>query len=317
MSRDKKIVFMGTPQFAVETLKHIHESGYTIVGVICPPDRPAGRGHKLQSCDVKKYALSQNLNILQPEKLKDPTFLEELKLLEADLFIVVAFRMLPKEVWSMPKYGTFNIHGSLLPQYRGAAPINWAIINGETKTGVTSFFIDEKIDTGATLLYKECAIGENENVGTIHDRLMALGAELATETCDAIFSKSVNPKIQKESTSLKEAPKLYKDNCRINWSKDTLTIHNHIRGLSPYPVAWTKFVQLNTEDLLMKIHKSTHTICKHDKQATEIETTKTDLKIYTRNGYINVLEIQAPGKKKMDIRSFLNGYTLSPETKAC
>ncbi|MEZ7924547.1 MAG: methionyl-tRNA formyltransferase, partial [Flavobacteriales bacterium] len=210
MSRDKKIVFMGTPQFAVESLKHIHESGYNVVGVICPPDRPAGRGHKLQSCDVKKYAVSQNLNILQPEKLKNPSFLADLKLLEADLFIVVAFRMLPKEVWSMPKYGTFNIHGSLLPQYRGAAPINWAIINGETKTGVTSFFIDEKIDTGATLLYKECEIGENENVGAIHDRLMSLGAKLATETCDAIFTNSVSPKIQKESTELKEAPKLFK-----------------------------------------------------------------------------------------------------------
>ncbi len=317
MSRDKKIVFMGTPQFAVESLKHIHESGYNVVGVICPPDRPAGRGHKLQSCDVKKYAVSQNLNILQPEKLKNPSFLADLKLLEADLFIVVAFRMLPKEVWSMPKYGTFNIHGSLLPQYRGAAPINWAIINGETKTGVTSFFIDEKIDTGATLLYKECEIGENENVGAIHDRLMSLGAELATETCDAIFTNSVSPKIQKESTELKEAPKLFKANCRIDWTKDTLSIHNQIRGLSPYPIAWTIFVQANTEDLIMKIHKSTHTVCEHDKQVSEIETSKTELKIYTQNGYISVLEIQTPGKKKMDIRSFLNGYNLSSETKAC
>ena len=317
MSRDKKIVFMGTPQFAVESLKNIHESGYKVVGVVCPPDRPAGRGHKLQACDVKKYALSQELNILQPEKLKNPVFLKELKELEADLFIIVAFRMLPKEVWSMPKFGTFNIHGSLLPQYRGAAPINWAIINGEIKTGVTSFFIDEKIDTGATLLYKECEIGENENVGAVHDKLMVLGAELATETCDAIFSNSISPKTQKESDNLKEAPKLFKDNCRIDWTKDSLAVHNHIRGLSPYPVAWTKFVHTSNEDLLMKIHKSTHTICEHDKETTEIETSKTELKIYTKNGYISVLEIQAPGKKKMDIRSFLNGYSLSSELNAC
>jgi len=317
MNSEKKIVFMGTPQFAVESLKNVHESGYTIVGVICPPDRPAGRGHKLKACDVKKYALSQNFNILQPEKLKNADFLNELKSLEADLFIIVAFRMLPKEVWSMPKYGTFNIHGSLLPQYRGAAPINWAIINGETKTGVTSFFIDEKIDTGATLLYKECEIGENDNVGDIHDKLMVLGAELATETCNAIFSNNVKPEIQEESSELKEAPKLFKDNCRIDWTKDTFSIHNHIRGLSPYPVAWTKFTQEGLEDLIMKIHKSNHTICEHEKEIADIEFCKTDLKIYTIDGYISVIEIQAPGKKKMDIKSFLNGYTISSDCKAC
>jgi len=317
MSRDKKIVFMGTPQFAVESLKHIHESGYEVVGVICPPDRPAGRGHKLQACDVKKYAKSENLNILQPEKLKNPDFLKELKALEADLFIVVAFRMLPKEVWSMPKYGTFNIHGSLLPQYRGAAPINWAIMNGETKTGVTSFFIDEKIDTGATLLYKECTIEINDSVGIVHDKLMLIGAELATETCDAIFRNNVVPEIQIESSSLKEAPKLFKDNCRINWTKDTFTIHNHIRGLSPYPVAWTTFTNLTNDDLIIKIHKSTHTICEHTKDVGFIETSKSELKIYTKNGHINILEIQAPGKKKMDIRSFLNGYSLATDYKAC
>ena len=317
MNRNKKIVFMGTPQFAVESLKNVHESGYNIVGVICPPDRPAGRGHKLKACDVKKYALSQDLNVLQPEKLKDPNFLSVLTNLEADLFIVVAFRMLPKEVWSMPKYGTFNIHGSLLPQYRGAAPINWAIINGESKTGVTSFFIDEKIDTGATLLNKECEIGENDNVGDIHDKLMVLGAELATKTCDAIFNNSITPQTQSESSELKEAPKLFKDNCRIDWTKDTNTIHNHIRGLSPYPVAWTIFTHPDLEDMVMKIQKSTFTITTHNKKPLAIETTKTDLKIYTSNGYIEVLEIQAPGKKKMDIRSFLNGFSISSDYKAC
>jgi methionyl-tRNA formyltransferase len=316
MNRDKKIVFMGTPQFAVESLKNIHESGYNVVGVICPPDRPAGRGHKLQACDVKKYALSQNLNILQPEKLKNQEFLKELKNLSADLFVVVAFRMLPKEVWSMPKYGTFNIHGSLLPQYRGAAPINWAIINGEKETGVTSFFIDEKIDTGATLLHKTCAIGENDSVGVIHDKLMKLGAELATETCDAIFNNTVTAQIQIESSDLKEAPKLFKNNCRIEWTKTSLEIHNHIRGLSPYPVSWTTFCNTDGEQI-MKIHKATYSIVKHNREIGYIETGKKHLYIYTSDGYINVLEIQAPGKKKMDIQSFLNGIQLKVETKAC
>ena len=317
MTRDKKIVFMGTPQFAVASLKHIHESGYQVVSVVCPPDRPAGRGHKLQACDVKKYALSQNLNILQPEKLKNLNFLNELKALEADLFIIVAFRMLPKEVWTLPKCGTFNIHGSLLPQYRGAAPINWAIINGETKTGVTSFFIDEKIDTGATLLYKECEIGVNETVGDVHDKLMHLGAELATETCDAIFAHSIEAKTQKENKSLKEAPKLFKDNCRIDWSKGALAIHNHVRGLSPYPVAWTIFTHPTMEDVTVKIHKGAFTIGRHTKQIGTIEATKTELKIYTTDGYLSVIEIQTPGKKKMEIQSFLNGNSLDAEHKAC
>ena len=308
---------MGTPQFAVESLKHVHESGYDVVGVICPPDRPSGRGHKLQSCDVKKYALTVGLTILQPEKLKNPEFLSELKALNADLFIVVAFRMLPKEVWSMPKYGTFNIHGSLLPQYRGAAPINWAIMNGETKTGVTSFFIDEKIDTGATLLYKECAIGANENVGAVHDKLMFLGAELATETCDAVFNNSIEPKTQIDNTALKEAPKLFKSNCRIDWSKDSLTIHNHIRGLSPYPIAWTTFTNNENEELIIKIHKSSYAICEHNEIPNTISVTKAELKIYTSDGYISILEIQAPGKKKMDCNSFLNGFTFSSDYKAC
>ena len=306
---------MGTPQFAVESLKNIHESGYNVVGVICPPDRPAGRGHKLQACDVKKYALSQNLKILQPEKLKNADFLTELSHLNADLFVVVAFRMLPKEVWSMPKYGTFNIHGSLLPQYRGAAPINWAIINGETKTGVTSFFIDEKIDTGATLLYKECSISENETAGEVHDKLMYLGAELATETCDAIFNNSVEPKKQVETSTLKEAPKLYKHNCRINWNKSSLDIHNHIRGLSPYPVAWTTF-NSNGQEYIMKIHKASYTITDHNKSVCEIEIGKKHLYIYTIDGFITVHEIQAPGKKKMDIQSFLNGIQLDSTFKA-
>ena len=317
MTRDKRIVFMGTPQFAVESLKHVNESGYHIVGVVCPPDKPAGRGHKLQSCEVKKYALSQNLNVLQPLKLKNPDFLAELEALKADLFIVVAFRMLPKEVWNLPKYGTFNIHGSLLPQYRGAAPINWALINGETKTGVTSFFIDDKIDTGAILLYKECAIDKDDTAGIVHDKLMLLGAALATETCDAIFSNTIQAKIQAENGFLKEAPKLFKANCRIDWHKSAQEIHNHIRGLSPYPVAWTLFNQPNSTEVIIKLHKSSYTLCEHQNEPGFIKATKSDLKIFTKDGFINVLEIQAPGKKKMDCRSFLNGFTLSDEHKAC
>jgi len=317
MTRDKRIVFMGTPQFAVESLKHVNESGYHIVGVVCPPDKPAGRGHKLQSCEVKKYALSQNLNVLQPLKLKNPDFLAELEALKADLFIVVAFRMLPKEVWKLAKYGTFNIHGSLLPQYRGAAPINWALINGETKTGVTSFFIDEKIDTGAILLYKECAIDKDDTAGIVHDKLMLLGAALATETCDAIFSNTIQAKIQADNEQLKEAPKLFKANCRIDWHKSTQEIHNHIRGLSPYPVAWTLFTQPNSTEIVIKLHKSSYTLCEHQNEPGFIKATKSDLQIFTKDGFINVLEIQAPGKKKMDCRSFLNGFTLSDEHKAC
>jgi len=313
MNRDRKIVFMGTPRFAVKSLKATHESGYKVVGVICPPDRPAGRGHKLQACEVKKYALSEGLNILQPEKLKNPEFLSELKALDADLFIIVAFRMLPKEVWSMPKYGTFNIHGSLLPQYRGAAPINWAIINGETKTGVTSFFIDEKIDTGATLLYKDCEIGPNETVGDIHDKLMFLGADLCVETCDAIFNSEIKAIAQESTKELKEAPKLFKSNCRIDWSKSALEIHNHIRGLSPYPVAWFEL----SDKTAIKVYKASYTLHIHEEEIGTIICTKKEFNIYTLDGYISIEELQVSGKKRMDIRSFLNGISINSELKAC
>ena len=310
MNRDKKIIFMGTPQFAVEALKKIHESNHQVVGVICPPDKPAGRGHKLKSCEVKQYAVSQNLNILQPDKLKCPKFLHELNSLNADLFIVVAFRMLPKEVWSIPKYGTFNIHASLLPQYRGAAPINWALINGETKTGVTSFLIDEKIDTGAVLIYKECKIGKNENVGELHDRLMYMGAELTIETCEAIFNNKIKPRVQQNKPDIKNAPKLFKSDCKIDWSKSSIEIYNHIRGLSPYPVAWTNIIS-NNESKTIKIFNADFTLVNHKKEIAEIVINKNSLKIYTKDGFINILEIQIAGKKKMDIQSFLNGININ------
>ena len=301
---------MGTPQFAVEALKKIHESNYQIVSVVCPPDKPGGRGQKLKSCEVKQYAVSQNLKVLQPEKLKSPKFLSKLKNLNADLFIVVAFRMLPKEVWSIPKYGTFNIHASLLPQYRGAAPINWALINGEKKTGVTSFLIDEQIDTGAILLHKDCEIRKNENVGELHDRLMLMGAELTIETCEGIFNNKIEPKVQQNTTELKNAPKLFKSDCKIDWSKSSLEIYNQIRGLSPYPVAWTNIIS-NNESKTIKIFNAEYELLKHKKEITEIDISKNSFKIYTKDGVINILEIQIAGKRKMDIKSFLNGINLS------
>ena len=310
MNRDKKIVFMGTPQFAVEALKKLHKSNHQIVGVVCPPDKPVGRGHKLKSCQVKQYAVSQNLNVLQPEKLKSPQFISKLTNLNADLFIVVAFRMLPKEVWSIPKYGTFNIHASLLPQYRGAAPINWALINGEKKTGVTSFLIDEQIDTGAILLQKDCEIRENENVGELHDRLMLMGAELTIETCEGIFNNTIKPRVQQNSFELKNAPKLFKSDCKIDWSKSSLEIYNHVRGLSPYPVAWTNIIS-DSESKTIKIFNAYYELLKHKKEITEIVINKNNFKIYTKDGVINILEIQIAGKRKMDIKSFLNGNDLS------
>ena len=301
---------MGTPQFAVEALKKLHKSNHQIVGVVCPPDKPVGRGHKLKSCQVKQYAVSQNLNVLQPEKLKSPQFISKLTNLNADLFIVVAFRMLPKEVWSIPKYGTFNIHASLLPQYRGAAPINWALINGEKKTGVTSFLIDEQIDTGAILLQKDCEIRENENVGELHDRLMLMGAELTIETCEGIFNNTIKPRVQQNSFELKNAPKLFKSDCKIDWSKSSLEIYNHVRGLSPYPVAWTNIIS-DSESKTIKIFNAYYELLKHKKEITEIVINKNNFKIYTKDGVINILEIQIAGKRKMDIKSFLNGNDLS------
>ena len=301
---------MGTPQFAVEALKKLHESNYKIVGVVCPPDRPRGRGQKLKSCQVKQYAVSKNLKVLQPEKLKSPHFLSKLTKLNADLFIVIAFRMLPKEVWSIPKYGTFKVHASLLPQYRGAAPINWALINGEKKTGVTSFLINEQIDTGAILLYKDCEINKNENVGELHDRLMLMGAELTIETCEGIFNNTIKPRVQQNSSELKNAPKLFKSDCKIDWSKSSLEIYNHIRGLSPYPVAWTNIIS-NNESKTIKIFNADYELLRHKKEITEIDINKNSFKIYTKDGIINILEIQIPGKRKMDIKSFLNGINLS------
>lgn len=310
MTQNKNIIFMGTPDFAVETLKRLYESGQSIAAVVCPPDKPAGRGQKLKYCAVKKYALTQNLNILQPESLKNSNFLNDLKILEPELIVVVAFRMLPKQVWSIPKKGAFNIHASILPKYRGAAPIHWAIINGESETGVTSFLIDEDIDTGAILMSKKCEIGPNETTGDLHDKLMILGAETAQETCECLLNDQIIPENQPEITNQKKAPKLFKENCRIDWSLPSIDIHNKIRGLSPYPAAWTKFdLKDNEGSLVLKIYEASYEIFYHKQKNGNIEISKKELKIFTKDGCVFIKQIQTSGKKRMDIVSFLNGLS--------
>jgi len=305
---------MGTPDFAVATLKTLVENNYNIVGVITAPDKPAGRGRQLHESAVKKYARSQELTILQPTNLKNEAFLEILKTLEANLQIVVAFRMLPKVVWQMPKYGTFNLHASLLPNYRGAAPINWAIINGEEKTGVSTFFIDEKIDTGAMILQQTINIEPDENAGALHDKLMAIGSELVLKTVNIIANGAVETIPQKETKNIKTAYKLNKDNCKINWHDSINHIYNHIRGLSPYPAAWCTLI--NNEDTLdIKLYNVEMEVLEHDLKIGSIISTKKELKVAVTNGYIIIKEIKLPGKRAMDVKSLLNGYTFHKNAK--
>ena len=311
--KDVRIVFMGTPDFAVTILKHLVDNNYNIVGVITAADKPAGRGRKLNESDVKKYALSKNLNILQPKNLKNEDFLEELKALNADLQIVVAFRMLPEAVWKMPKFGTFNLHASLLPQYRGAAPIHWAIINGETKTGVTTFFIDDKIDTGEIILQEEIAILNNETVGTLHDKLMFLGADLVAKTIDLISDGNIITKKQPELQE-KSAPKLNPENTKVDWTATLDTIYNKIRGLNPFPAAWT-IIKNDDEEISAKIYSIQKEITEHEFAIGKIITTKKEMKVAVNNGFIIIDEIKLSGKKKMDVKSLLNGYTFSKEVE--
>ena len=315
MSRDPlKIIFMGTPDFAVATLKTLVDSKYDVVGVITAPDKPAGRGRKLNESAVKKYATAQGLTILQPTNLKNPDFIKELEALEANLQIVVAFRMLPEVVWKMPKYGTFNLHASLLPNYRGAAPIHWAIINGEKVSGVTTFFIDEKIDTGAIILQEAIAVNDNETVGTLHDKLMNLGSELVIKTVDLIQEGEVTTTIQPKTEDLKTAYKLNKDNCKIDWSLDLDTIYNKIRGLNPFPAAWC-YLNNDEEQLSIKIFDIEKEPFDHDLDFGTLDITKHELKVVVRGGYINIKEIQLPGKRKMDMKSLLNGYDFNKNSK--
>lgn len=312
--RDLRIVFMGTPDFAVTILQHLIENDYNVVGVITAADKPAGRGRKLNESAVKKYALSQNLPILQPTNLKNKEFQSALKNWNANLQIVVAFRMLPKAVWAMPAYGTFNLHASLLPEYRGAAPINWAIINGETKTGVTTFFIDDKIDTGEIILQKEVTVKEDEIVGQLHDRLMYLGANLVAETLDLIAKGDVKT-IKQPELEEKSAHKLYPHNCKIDWSKSLNDIYNHIRGLNPYPAAWTT-IQNGEEEISAKIYGVTKDYSEHEYINGTVITSKKELKIAVKGGFLIVDQIKISGKKLMDAKSLLNGFQFDKEAKA-
>lgn len=311
--KDLRIVFMGTPEFAVESLRALIDGAYNIVGVITMPDKPAGRGHKIQQSAVKQYALEKNLTLLQPANLKDDGFLEDLANLKADLQIVVAFRMLPEVVWSMPRFGTFNIHASLLPQYRGAAPINWAIINGETETGVSSFFLVHEIDTGQIILQEKLPILADDNAGSLHDKLMELGGKLTTKTVDLILQEKVTTTAQEQlfddESKLKSAPKLFKENCEIDINKSVEEVHNFVRGLSPYPVAWTNIlIQELNKEMFVKVYESEMEFTQHNHKAGEIiMLEKKELKIALKDGFLKLINIQTPGKKRMPIGDFLNG----------
>jgi methionyl-tRNA formyltransferase len=312
--RDLRIIFMGTPEFAVGVLKKMVADKSNIVAVITSPDKPAGRGRKLRESAVKEYSRSQNIPILQPTNLKDEQFLDQLKSYNANLQVVVAFRMLPKLVWEMPEYGTFNLHASLLPQYRGAAPINWAIINREQKTGVSTFLIDDKIDTGAILLTKEVALAERETVQSLHDKLMLLGGSLVLETISLFKTNKVNPILQTQNNSLKIAPKLTKENTKINWSQSAIALDAFIRGLNPFPSAWS-FLFNEGKELTVKIFNGNFILEEHTLNIGTIISTKNELKVALKDGYLIIEEIQIPGKRKMDVKSLLNVYTFSENSK--
>ena len=305
---------MGTPDFAVTILKSLVERDYNIVGVITAPDKPAGRGRKLHESAVKTYAKSVDLHILQPTNLKSEDFIKTLKALKANLQIVVAFRMLPKVVWQMPQYATFNLHASLLPNYRGAAPINWAIINGETITGVSTFFIDEHIDTGEMILQEEVNILPDETAGELHDKLMHLGSDLVIKTVELIKKGSVKTIPQPKNAEIKTAYKLNKDNCKIDWTDTLNNIYNKVRGLSPYPAAWC-LLKNGNEQLNVKVYKVEKQEEDHDDKIGKIISSKKSVKVAVKKGYIILKEIKLPGKRKMDIISLLNGYSFNKDAK--
>ena len=309
---------MGTPEFAVESLKRLVEGGYNVVAVITMPDKPMGRhGSVLQASPVKQYAVSQGLKVLQPERLKDEAFVEELRALKADLQIVVAFRMLPEVVWNMPPMGTFNLHASLLPQYRGAAPINWAIINGDTETGITTFFLQHEIDTGEVIQQVRIPIADEDNVEVIHDKLMNLGGRLVTETVDAILAGNVKPVPQEELINLSQeelrpAPKIFKDTCRIDWTKGVKGVYDFVRGLSPYPAAWTELVNADGSSQVLKIFQTEKNFFSHEEKIGAVSTDgKTYLRVALADGYLNILSLQLAGKKRMPVADFLRGYKAS------
>jgi len=305
---------MGTPDFAVGILQKLVEANKNIVGVITAPDKPAGRGRKLMQSAVKKYALSQDLKTLQPTNLKNEEFLNQLESLNANLQIIVAFRMLPKVVWAMPKYGTFNLHASLLPKYRGAAPINWAIINRETETGVTTFFIDENIDTGEVIAKSEIKIESDETVGTLHDKLIDLGSDLVIHTVELIEQDNIQTQVQSTRADIKEAPKLTSENTRIDWTLTSEEIDAFIRGLSPYPVAWS-ILENNGEEMKVKIYKATTENESHNNGIGELFISKKKMRVAVKGGYLDIKEIQLPGKRKMEVSALLNGHSFNNNAK--
>lgn len=311
-----RIVFFGTPDFAVESLRRLVEGGYNIVGVVTMPDKEAGRGHKLLQSPVKQYAIEHGLRLLQPERLKNPQFVEELRSLKADLQIVIAFRMLPEVVWNMPPLGTFNLHASLLPKYRGAAPINWAVINGETETGVTTFFLKHEIDTGDIIQQRRIPIGDNDNVGIVHDKLMMMGADMVIETVDAIINGTVKPipqdELCKAGTEASPAPKIFKDTCKIDWDKTMHEVRNLVRGLSPYPAAWTEITDSTGITHTAKIFEVSLTDePQAGRPAGEMWSDKSGrLLVACRDGVISIDQLQLAGKKRMSAADFLRGFRL-------
>jgi methionyl-tRNA formyltransferase len=311
---DLRIVFMGTPEFAVETLKALVENQYNVVAVVTQPDKPVGRhGSVLQPSAVKQFALAHQLPVLQPEKMKDPAFVDQLRNYKANLQVVVAFRMLPEVVWDMPEYGTFNVHAALLPQYRGAAPINWAIINGETQTGVTTFFLDHEIDTGRIILQRPFDIPDTADVEYVYDGLMHLGAEICLETLERIVAADGHPEsipqdqLMTAGQELRQAPKIFKETCEIDWKQSAKQVYDFIRGLSPYPGAWTTVVSPSGDKTVLKIFKTSKTgLTTHDKPGT-IHVLKNTLMIAADDAYLQIDELQLAGKKRMAARDFLNG----------
>ena len=312
-----RIIFMGTPEFAVPSLAALLEHSFTVVAVVTSPDKPAGRGLKLAEPAVKRFAITRNLQILQPENLKDPGFISELEELKPDLHIIVGFRKLPKEVWALPQYGTFNLHASLLPQYRGAAPINWSIINGEKYTGVTTFFIDEEIDTGKIIFQEEVEIDDKENAGDLHDKLAVIGARLVVKTTRAISDNNYpqvdqNKLLENIRGELKRAPKIFREHCRIDWSMDPERVYNFIRGLSPYPAAWTEVINHSGEKFILKVYSSKKYLSSHQEKNGTISTDgKTYLRVAVSEGYIGILELQIEGKSRMGISEFLRGFRMA------
>ncbi|MBD5353972.1 MAG: methionyl-tRNA formyltransferase [Bacteroides sp.] len=312
--QDLKIVFLGTPDFAVESLRRIVDGGYNVVGVVTMPDKPAGRGHKLYQSPVKEFAVEHGLHLMQPVKLKDPAFVDELRSLDADLFVVIAFRMLPEVVWTMPRLGTFNLHASLLPRYRGAAPINWAVINGDTETGVTTFFLKHEIDTGDIIAQEKVEILPTDNVGDVHDRLMELGAELTIKTIDDIIAGTLTTIPQEQlvgDTEPTPAPKIFKETCRIDWNLPAERIHNLVRGLSPYPAAWTTLMDGGTEVGAVKVFETRIVKSHVGNIPGEIIIEGDTLTVGCGNGEaIEILSLQAPGKRRMPTPDFLRGSRL-------